>query len=383
MPGVSLDAVTKSYDGVHNAVDRVSLDVQPGELVVLVGPSGSGKTTLLRLIAGLEKPTEGTIAINGRIVNAVPPHERDVAMVFQNHALYPHLSVRANLAFPLRMRGTDRAEIDRRVHAAAQAVGIDELLDRPPRALSGGQRQRVALARALVRDARVVLLDEPLSNLDERLRAQVRAEIKSLHMRSRSTMVYVTHDQQEAMSLAQRLIVISGGRIRQVGSPLEVFRRPADRFVAGFLGAPPMNFLEGRLVFVAGGMLFEEGSTDPDGRAYRVRVCDRHVDVLSKYVGRPIVLGLRPQSLREVAPILPSEQAPVWHAWKVPVSLVEPLGEVMDIHCSTGRHSLRARVPAHAGLAPGGVAVIIPNMEDAYWFEPGEYGRNLLAQESM
>ncbi len=379
MAGVTFDSVSKTFDGAVRAVDGFSLEVREGELVVVVGPSGSGKTTVLRMVAGLEEPTEGTITIAGRIVNGVPARERDAAMVFQSYALYPHMTVRANMGFALKMRGVEGSERERRVREAARLLGIEGLLERLPRELSGGQRQRVALGRALAREARVLLLDEPLSNLDEQMRAAVRAELKALHQKLRGTVLHVTHDQEEAMTLAERLVVMCRGRVRQVGGPLEVFRRPADRFVAGFLGRPGMNFLEGRLVLVAGGMLFDDGSVDVDGRACRVRVSPRHADGLSGYVGKPVVLGLRPQALREASPIPASEEAPVWHAWKVPVRVVEPLGDVMDVHCATGRHALVARVAAHAGLVAGGTAVVSPNMEEAHWFEPGEFGRNLLA----
>jgi multiple sugar transport system ATP-binding protein len=329
------------------------------------------------MLAGLEEVTSGTIAIGGRIVNGVAPNDRDLAMVFQNYALYPHMTVYRNLAFALTMRGLDRLEIDRRVNDTARALGIEDLLNRKPRELSGGQRQRVAVGRAIVREPKAFLFDEPLSNLDARLRVTMRGELKSLHQRLGTTTIYVTHDQEEAMTLADRVVVMSKGVVQQVGGPLEVYKRPANRFVAGFVGSPPMNFLEGRLVLVAGGMLFDDGSTDTEGRAYRLKVSARHADTLAPHVGKPIVLGLRPQSLHESSPIPPMGYGG-WHAWKLPVRSVEPLGAAMDIYCSTPRHPLVARVRSHAGLGAGSTAVLAPAMEEAHWFEPGEFGRNLM-----
>ena len=245
---VTLDRLSKRYDRAHApAVDEVSLTVADGEFMVLLGPSGCGKTTTLRMIAGLESISSGTLAIDGRVVNAVPAKDRDIAMVFQSYALYPHMSVRENLAFGLRRRGVARAEIDRRVAEVAKTLGLSELLARRPHALSGGQRQRVALGRAIVRDPKVFLFDEPLSNLDAALRASTRQEIAKLHRRLAATMIYVTHDQVEAMTLGDRVCVMHEGKVAQIGAPLEVYRRPASVFVARFLGSPPMNIVPTRL----------------------------------------------------------------------------------------------------------------------------------------
>jgi len=249
MAGVQLDQLVKIYaEGQAPTVDHVDLSIEDGEFFILLGPSGCGKSTLLRMIAGLETITAGSLKIGERLVNEVPPRDRDIAMVFQSYALYPHLSVRDNLGFGLKMRGVDKAEIAKRVAEVAPALGLEELLDRLPKALSGGQRQRVALGRAIVREPAVFLLDEPLSNLDAKLRGTMRIELKRLHQRLQATMVYVTHDQVEAMTLGDRIAVLSGGHVQQVGPPLEVYDRPANRFVAGFLGSPPMNFLAGVLV---------------------------------------------------------------------------------------------------------------------------------------
>src|SRR4051812_22560497 len=248
MAVVTLDRLSKRYERAHKpAVDEVSLSVADGEFMVLLGPSGCGKTTTLRMIAGLESISSGRLAIDERVVNALPAKDRDIAMVFQSYALYPHMNVRQNLAFGLRRRGVDRGEIDRRVREVGAALGLTELLDRRPHALSGGQRQRVALGRAIVRDPKVFLFDEPLSNLDAALRASTRQEIAKLHRRLGATMIYVTHDQVEAMTLGDRICVMHEGRVAQIGAPLEVYHRPASVFVARFLGSPPMSIVPGRL----------------------------------------------------------------------------------------------------------------------------------------
>ncbi|WEF23570.1 sn-glycerol-3-phosphate import ATP-binding protein UgpC [Paracoccus sp. S3-43] len=248
MASITLDKVGKIYPGGTRAVGDVSIDIADGEFIVLVGPSGCGKSTLLRMIAGLEGISEGTVRIGDQVVNDIEPADRDIAMVFQNYALYPHMSVRQNLAYGLKNRRTPRAEIDRRVAQAAEILQIGPYLDRKPRALSGGQRQRVAMGRAIVRDPAAFLFDEPLSNLDAKLRVTMRLEIKDLQRRLRTTSIYVTHDQLEAMTLADRLVVLNAGRIEQIGTPLEVYRKPASTFVAGFIGSPAMNLISNRAV---------------------------------------------------------------------------------------------------------------------------------------
>src|SRR5216117_688381 len=246
MAQVVLDHVTKGFDDQVMAVDDLTLTVGAGEFIILVEPSVCGKTTALRLLAGLEKVTSGRIAIDGRVINDVSPRDRDIAMVFQNYALYPHMTVFRNLAFGLRQRKVPSREIDRRVHEVSEILGLDELLKRRPAQLSGGQRQRVAMGRALVREPKAFLLDEPLSNLDAKLRVQMRAELKRIHHRLGVTTIYVTHDQVEAMTLGDRIVVMSNGRVQQIGKPQEVYRRPQNLFVAGFIGSPPMNLLRGR-----------------------------------------------------------------------------------------------------------------------------------------
>ncbi|MFL5128212.1 MAG: ABC transporter ATP-binding protein [Microvirga sp.] len=292
MAVVTLDRLSKRYERGHKpAVEEVSLTVADGEFFVLLGPSGCGKTTTLRMIAGLESISSGRLAIDERVVNAVPAKDRDIAMVFQSYALYPHMSVRQNLAFGLRRRGVDRAEIDRRVAAVAATLGLAELVDRRPHALSGGQRQRVALGRAIVRDPKVFLFDEPLSNLDASLRVSTRLEIAKLHRRLEATMIYVTHDQVEAMTLGDRICVMQDGRVAQIGAPLDVYRRPASVFVARFLGSPPMNIVPARVERVNGGAaaLAGGGAFALDGAA-------------AGAAEGAILLGFRPEDIALAAP---------------------------------------------------------------------------------
>ena len=248
MASITLTNLGKNYGGGGHAVSGVNIDIQDGEFIVLVGPSGCGKSTLLRMVAGLESISEGEVRIGDRVVNQVEPADRDIAMVFQNYALYPHMSVRQNLAYGLKNRRTPKAEIERRVNEAAEILQIGPFLDRKPRALSGGQRQRVAMGRAIVREPAAFLFDEPLSNLDAKLRVTMRLEIKQLQRRLATTSIYVTHDQLEAMTLADRLVVLNGGKIEQIGTPLDVYRRPASTFVAGFIGSPAMNLIDARAV---------------------------------------------------------------------------------------------------------------------------------------
>lgn len=371
MAEVTLQGVRKVFAGSVEAVRDFSMDVRDGEFVVLVGPSGCGKSTTLRMIAGLEEPDGGTISIGGRVVNGVHPKDRDVAMVFQNYALYPHMRVYDNMAFALKLRRVARAEVDRRVREAARILGIEELLTRRPAQLSGGQRQRVAVGRAIVREPKAFLFDEPLSNLDAKLRVSTRAELKSLHQRLRTTTVYVTHDQEEAMTLGDRIVVMSRGVIRQAGPPLTVYERPADRFVAGFIGTPSMNFIDGTVRRAGQGVEFVERRGAQDG--WRVALPARAAR-LAELEGRPVVLGIRPQALREDA----------GSDLRMRVRVVEPLGDTMDVSGVTVgvETALVARLPARAGLAPGDEIPVRPDPERIHAFEPGEFGRALLAQEN-
>jgi multiple sugar transport system ATP-binding protein len=289
MGQVVLKGINKFYDSVH-AVKDVNLQIRDKEFVVFVGPSGCGKTTTLRMIAGLEAISSGDISIDGNVVNDLAPMDRDIAMVFQNYALYPHMSVHDNMAFGLKMRKFKKPEIDQRVRDAADILGIGELLKRKPRQLSGGQRQRVALGRAIVRHPRVFLFDEPLSNLDAKLRVQMRVELKKLHLRLGTTAIYVTHDQVEAMTLGDRVVVMKDGVVQQVGEPLELYNQPANKFVAGFIGSPAMNFANVTLTEANGSLLAENAGL-------RIKLPDETAQRLRGYAGRAITLGVRPEDL--------------------------------------------------------------------------------------
>jgi multiple sugar transport system ATP-binding protein len=331
MAQVVLKDLNKKYDEVH-AVKDVNLHIRDKEFVVLVGPSGCGKTTTLRMVAGLEEITSGEISIGERVVNDLPPKDRDIAMVFQNYALYPHMSVYDNMAFGLKMRKFPKPEIEKRVREAALLLGIQELLKRKPRQLSGGQRQRVAVGRAIVRHPQVFLFDEPLSNLDAKLRVQMRVELKRLHERLATTAVYVTHDQVEAMTLGDRVVVMKDGWIQQVGEPLELYSRPANRFVAGFIGSPAMNFAD-VTIGDAGGALWVENP------GLRVKIPPTRADRLRPYKGQHVTLGIRPEDLR-----LASGSDGSDYTFNTVVEVVEPLGSEILLDVKTGANSMVARV---------------------------------------
>jgi multiple sugar transport system ATP-binding protein len=290
MATVQLKHITKVYEGGVKAVNDVNIDVEDQEFVVLVGPSGCGKSTTLRMIAGLEDITSGELFIDGKVVNEVPPKDRDIAMVFQNYALYPHMTVYDNMAFGLKIRKFPKEEIDQRVREAAKILEIEELLDRKPKALSGGQRQRVAVGRAIVRKPKVFLFDEPLSNLDAKLRVQMRAEISSLHNRLKATMIYVTHDQVEALTMADKIVVMKFGVIQQIGGPLELYNEPQNKFVAGFIGSPPMNFLETKVEKQGEDIYVNEGS-------FSIKVLPEQAKFLTPYIGKSVVFGIRPEDV--------------------------------------------------------------------------------------
>ncbi|MGH7501756.1 MAG: ABC transporter ATP-binding protein [Longimicrobiales bacterium] len=340
MASVKLHRVHKVYGNGFVAVHELSLETGDGEFVVLVGPSGCGKSTTLRMLAGLESVTSGTLSIGDRIVNDVAPRDRDIAMVFQNYALYPHMSVFDNLAFGLKLRKLPKADIDRRVRLAAATLDIEAVLDRKPAQLSGGQRQRVAVGRAIVREPQVFLFDEPLSNLDAKLRAQTRKEIARLHRQLGATMIYVTHDQVEAMTLGDRIVVMDRGFVQQIASPLELYERPVNRFVAGFIGSPAMNFIDGRIE-QDGGLRFV--SSD--------RVIALVLDAgAARTVSLPadVTLGVRPEHIALAGP---------QDADAVPVTLdvVEPMGNELILYARTGDHEVVARVPPGVPPEPGSV----------------------------
>jgi multiple sugar transport system ATP-binding protein len=368
MSEVVLERITKVYPGEVKAVDDVSLRIEDKEFIVLVGPSGCGKSTTLRMVAGLEEITGGRIRIGERVVNDVPPKDRDIAMVFQNYALYPHMTVYKNMAFGLKLRRVPKDEIDRRVREAAKMLGIEMLLDRKPKALSGGQRQRVAVGRAIVRTPKAFLFDEPLSNLDAKLRVEMRAELKKLHRRLQTTTIYVTHDQEEAMTLGDRVVVMKDGIVHQCATPLEVYDEPVNRFVAGFLGTPPMNFLEGRIVEDRGQLFFDEGSC-------HLKLPDRLTEVSSSRLGQPMVLGIRPESFacKHETRFSGSD-----NALNVHVAVVEPLGDKMDLYVQTDSHEhIVCRVQADRALTDGMDMPVYIDMEQVHLFEPGEEGLNV------
>jgi multiple sugar transport system ATP-binding protein len=342
MSTVAIRNVRKSY-GTVPVIHGVSIDIPDGEFVALVGPSGCGKSTLLRMIAGLEDISGGEIVIADRVVNDIAPKDRDIAMVFQNYALYPHMNVRQNMGFALRQRKVAKAEIDKRVMNAARILGLEQLLDRKPRALSGGQRQRVAMGRAIVRDPNVFLFDEPLSNLDAKLRVQMRSELKELHQRLGVTTVYVTHDQIEAMTLADRVVVMNGGIVEQMGPPLELYDKPMSLFVAAFIGSPPMNFLEGTL---------ENPTT--------LKLVDGTVVTLTQAVpgeGRT-TLGVRPEHL------FLSETG-----WPAVVSVIEPTGSETQITARLGEYIIRVLVRGRTDVRPGDTIHVSAKPADLHIFD--------------
>jgi multiple sugar transport system ATP-binding protein len=360
MAEVSCCKVVKHYDGGVQAVKGIDLEIADREFVVLVGPSGCGKSTTLRMIAGLEEITKGEIWIGGDIVNDVPPRDRDIAMVFQNYALYPHMSAFDNMAFGLKLRKVPRDEIKQRVDEAARILDIAPLLDRKPRALSGGQRQRVAMGRAIVRNPKVFLFDEPLSNLDAKLRVQMRTEIKKVHQAVRTTTVYVTHDQVEAMTLADRVVVMNHGVIEQVGSPQELYHRPATRFVAGFVGSPAMNFLPCRIQNGRDGLV--------------AHIADRIVlpvppsrfERYGKYKGHEMVFGLRPEHLFEYH----AASRPGWQRIDLLVDVVEPMGMETMVHFFVGHDAICARVDPTRHAEPGKMMPLTADLNHMHLMEP-------------
>jgi len=365
MSYLQLQNIAKRFGDVQ-VVQEMTLTAEAGEFIVLVGASGCGKSTTLRMIAGLETPSSGRIVIDGRDVTTATPADRDIAMVFQNYALYPHMDVAHNMSFALELSGTPKVEIAKRVEAAASVLSIQHLLHRKPKELSGGQRQRVAMGRAIVREPKVFLFDEPLSNLDAKLRGQMRIEIALLHRRLGKTTVYVTHDQIEAMTLADRIVVMDLGRIQQMGSPDEVFNRPVNRFVAGFIGSPGMNFLAAEVRDVAGQLRFVGAEFDctvpvamqPSGR---------------RFVGKPVVLGVRPQSIR-----LGGDETGL----KLPlrVKVCEYLGTESVLSCELRNEAGAVTFTApgnHSALVNSDILVHAP-LESLYAFEPGEHGPSLV-----
>ena len=358
MAKVVLENVYKIYPGDVTAVHDANLEIQDQEFVVLVGPSGCGKSTTLRMVAGLEDISKGAIYIDGKKVNDIPPKDRDIAMVFQNYALYPHMSVYNNMAFGLKLRKYPKAEIHKRVMEAAEILGIVDYLDRKPKALSGGQRQRVAVGRAIVRKPKAFLFDEPLSNLDAKMRVQMRAEISKLHNRLKSTMIYVTHDQIEAMTMGDRIVVMKDGWIQQVDTPLNIYNHPANQFVAGFIGSPPMNFFRGRILRKAGAVLFDEGR-------FSVALPSPAAGKLSALDGQEIVMGIRPENIHERSE---RPQADPAHVVKATVEVVEMMGSEVYLYASTGKSGFTARVQASCRKQIGDPVEVVLDMDRLHFF---------------
>ena len=359
MANVMYEHVYKKYPGGVVAVNDMTLEIKDKEFVVFVGPSGCGKTTSLRMVAGLEEISEGNLYIGDTLVNNVAPKDRDIAMVFQNYALYPHMDVYNNMAFGLKLRKFPKSEIDRRVKEYAKILGIENLLDRKPKALSGGQRQRVALGRAIVREPKVFLMDEPLSNLDAKLRGQTRAEISKLHNRLRTTIIYVTHDQTEAMTMGDRIVVMKDGLIQQVGAPLEIYDHPNNVFVAGFIGSPSMNFLEG-VIREEGGHYFV------DFVNFSFRLPEGKFKYVSQYVNKPVIFGIRPEHIkdREMMP-----EAAEYEVITGMIDVTEMMGSEVNIYMSIGEHSFIARVESHTKATDGAQHQVVFDRNRVHLFD--------------
>ena len=359
MASVTYDHVTKQFGDVV-AVNDLDIKIEDKEFLVLVGPSGCGKTTALRLLAGLEETTDGKILIGDRVVNDVPPKDRDIAMVFQSYALYPHMSVYDNMAFGLKLRKTPKQDIKRRVQEAAEILGIENLLDRKPRQLSGGQRQRVAVGRAIVREPKVFLFDEPLSNLDAKLRVQTRAEISKLHQRLQTTFIYVTHDQVEAMTMASRIAVIKSGILQQQDTPQNLYDRPANVFVAGFIGSPAMNFFNSRLDRGDGGLVIH-------ATGFRVPVPAAKAPAYEKYIGKQVIFGIRPEDVHDPAFAPPGiSSAPV----EVKVDVTELMGNEIFLYLVVDSSSFVGRVDPRTKAVMGSRMQVVLNMDNMHLFEP-------------
>jgi len=360
MAQVILKNVTKKYGEVV-AVNNFNLEIKDKEFCVLVGPSGCGKTTTLRMIAGLEEITSGDIYIGDKKVNDVPPKDRDIAMVFQNYALYPHMTVYDNMAFGLKLRGYSKKEIDARVREAGEILNISHLLNRKPRELSGGQRQRVAVGRAIVRKPKVFLFDETLSNLDAKLRVQMRAELKKLHEKIQTTIIYVTHDQVEAMTMGDKICVMKDGIIQQVDEPLQLYANPQNKFVAGFIGSPPMNFIPVDVIKEKEDIWLDEGR-------FKVKLSDKMKDRVARYINKKLILGIRPEDIYDklfyrIGPI-------EGNIVTVTVDIVEPMGSEVYLHLNTGKNILVAKVDPHNQAKANQLIEVVFNMEKIHLFDP-------------
>ncbi len=359
MAQVSLNNVSKCYPGNIWAIKDINLGIENKEFVVLVGPSGCGKSTTLRIIAGLEEATGGNVYIGNQLVNDTPPKDRNIAMVFQNYALYPHMSVHDNMAFGLKLKKYPHLEIEARVKEASKMLGIEQLLNRKPRELSGGQRQRVAVGRAIVRKPLVFLFDEPLSNLDAKMRVQMRTEIKKLHIRLQTTMIYVTHDQTEAMTMGDRIVVMKDGDIQQIADPISLYDKPVNKFVAGFIGTPPMNFIRGTMIKKEGGLYFNEGK-------FLVRVVNAMFKSLEAYVGRELIFGIRPEDIYDKLFV---SEAPSENTIKATCEIIEPMGSEAYLYLNTGKNQLIAKVGGHDKPAINSDMDLVFDMSKVHFFD--------------
>ncbi|MDP8216994.1 MAG: sn-glycerol-3-phosphate ABC transporter ATP-binding protein UgpC [Candidatus Kaelpia imicola] len=359
MPQVRLSKVSKVYSGDIEAVNEFSLNIESGEFTVFLGPSGCGKSTTLRMIAGLEEITEGEISIGDKIVNDIPAKDRDIAMVFQNYALYPHMTVYENMSFGLRLRSYPKDEIDRRVNEAADILSIKHLLKRRPKELSGGEKQRVAVGRAIVRKPLVFLFDEPLSNLDAKLRGQMRTELNKLHKKLQSTMIYVTHDQVEAMTLGEKVVVMKDGYIQQIADPHTLYNKPDNKFVAGFIGTPPMNFIEGRIVEFDSRLYFDSGNL-------RVRIVDDMSSYIKDYLDRELIFGIRPEDIYDKLFV---SEAPPENVVHVNVEVVEPMGSEVYLYLNAGGVSFIAKVGGQEQAQAGQDLEVVFDMGKIHFFD--------------
>lgn len=359
MAGVTLKDLVKRYPNGFQAVNSINLEIHDKEFIVLVGPSGCAKSTTLRMVAGLEEISDGLIMIGDRVVNDVASKDRNIAMVFQNYALYPHMDVYTNMGFALKLRKLPKAEIDQRVRKAADILGIVPLLERKPKQLSGGQRQRVAVGRAIVREPEVFLFDEPLSNLDAKLRVTMRAELTRLQHQLETTMIYVTHDQVEAMTMGDRIVIMKDGHIMQVGSPLEVYNFPDNKFVAGFIGSPAMNFFPAKLVQIDGGLAVDTGS-------FQVKVPKAYHDVYGSYKDRDVTFGIRPE---DIADALPEDSKGQWEKFSATVEGIEPLGAEIILELVSGEQRFTARVDPESKSRRQAQAEVYFNMRKMHLFD--------------
>jgi multiple sugar transport system ATP-binding protein len=360
MAGVTLQELVKTFPNGVTAVDHINLEIQDKEFIVLVGPSGCGKSTTLRMVAGLEEISDGTIRIGDRVVNDVAPKDRNIAMVFQNYALYPHMDVFTNMAFGLKLRKFPKDQIDQRVKRAAEILGITPLLERKPKQLSGGQRQRVAVGRAIVRDPEVFLFDEPLSNLDAKLRVTMRAELSKLQHQLETTMIYVTHDQVEAMTMGDRIVIMKDGIIQQVGSPLDVYDHPQNEFVAGFIGSPPMNFFKAKVVKADGSLVADMGS-------FQLKIPSEYASDYEKLVNKDVTFGMRPEDIIDESP---EERRGMWEKTSAIVEVIEPLGAEKILELAKGEHSFTARVDPHSSSVLNQETNLYFDMSKMHLFDP-------------